>query len=57
MNKRTVLILLIGIIILGSFLRVYNLGVESFWLILQGDRIHDPKGIVKGYADTHYNFG
>ena len=30
-NKKTVLILLIFILILGSFLRIYKLGDESFW--------------------------
>ena len=32
MNKKTALALLALIIILGSFLRVYGLGSESFWI-------------------------
>lgn len=32
MNKKTVNIILIAILILGSFLRLYNIGKESFWV-------------------------
>src|SRR3989338_2391488 len=29
-------------------------GKQSFWLVLALEKYSDPKGLVKGYADSHY---